>query len=86
MTNLKNILNYRCRSLSNYGGNKTVVGKFWLLRRGDGLSTGVLIHRGICMSVKEGTFYCIIYIDMYLWMGQVFLLVIGYFLVFILRI
>ena len=34
---LKNVMNYKCRSLSNHGTNKTVVCNVWLLRgRGEG--------------------------------------------------
>ena len=39
-TNLKNILNYKCRSLSNCATNKTVVGDFCLLG-GTGTSEGL---------------------------------------------
>ena len=56
MTNLKNILTYKCRSLSTFKTNKTVVGIFFW---GEGVAEGGLSMRRLYKEVVHscyGTF------------------------------
>ena len=57
MTNLTNVLNYKCRLLSNCGTSKTVVGNFGFFLGGGG---GETIH-GSHMHGVLGTMGCTIY-------------------------
>ena len=52
MTNLKNVLNYKCKSLSIYGTAKPV-GIFWLLRVGDYLRGGAYTRRSYARGDRD---------------------------------
>ena len=66
MTNLKNVLNYKCRSLNNCGTSKTVVSTFGLFGGGGGGGKKKvsprgggggdrLVHKLHAWSARDGT-------------------------------